>query len=158
MRLTGLLFVLMQCAVLAPALSQGTDDWPSPPSRENLVTDHGTITVSPSSYVYGSTLQIDGAEASPIVRGLIRISYAYHLARSDVALISIDTGDAHCAVHYRWIALSKSGYKLTEPFGSCSPLIRIQTRGSQLLLQTPSADQDGEVDTWVYNGKTIKRR
>ncbi|HUH40796.1 MAG TPA: hypothetical protein VL024_07985, partial [Castellaniella sp.] len=95
MRLVGLLFVLVQYAVLAPALSQGTDDWPSPPSRESLITDHGTITISPSSYVYGSTLQIDGADASPLVRGLIRISYAYHMPKSDVALVSIDTGDTH---------------------------------------------------------------
>ncbi len=154
----GLLSVVMLCAGLAPALARAGDSWPVPPSRSVLATPYGTLAVRTTSYVYGSALTLDGAEVQPPIKGLIAISYAYRMGKRNVALISVDTGDPACPVRYHWIALEKSGHRVTKAFGSCSPKIRVTARGRTLLLETPSADDPGKTELWTYDGRSVKRR
>ncbi|MER1966261.1 hypothetical protein [Castellaniella sp. GW247-6E4] len=154
----GLLSAIMLCAGLAPAHSQTADLWPDPPFRNVLATPYGTLEVRTTSYVYGSALLLDGTEVEPPIEGLINISYAYRVGKRSVALISVDTGDRACPIHYHWIALDKSGHRVTKAFGSCSPKVRVSIHGRNLQLETPSADAPGKIDLWSYDGRSVRRR
>lgn len=156
--IAGLLFSIALWSVLAPAQAEPEDPWPLAPALKALETPYGTLSVRDSSYVYESVLALDGQEIEPPIQGLISISYAYKVGPRSVVLISVDSGDPECAVRYHWIALSKSGYQVTEAFGSCSPKIRVEVQGQTLVLETPDADAPDRIDRWSYNGRSVKKR
>lgn len=132
--------------------------WPTTPSRTTLQTPYGTLEVRSSDYVYESHLLFDGKRVQPDIHGIVNITYAYQVGKDRVVLIAVDTGSSTCAVAYHWMTIHKGGYRITEPFGSCSEDIRVATRGQQFVLSTPNLDKAGAIDTWVFDGRTVRRR
>lgn len=132
--------------------------WPDTPSRTALQTPYGMLEVHNSDYVYESYLLLDGKRVQPDIRGIINITYAYRMDDARVVLIAVDIGNSACAISYHWMTIRKNGYRVTAPFGSCSEDIRVANRGSQFTLSTPNPDKAGVIDTWVYDGRTVRRR
>lgn len=151
--LAGLIVLLGSQTVVAAQAA-----WPVSPSRLQLPTPYGNLHVASSEYVYESRLQIDDTDVDPQVRGIINITYAFNMSASQAALVSISNGNNNCPISYRWVVLQKSGYKLSPEFGSCSEQIKVAATERQLTLRTPSSDTPGQIDVYVYDGKTIKRR
>lgn len=135
-----------------------TAPWPTTPSRTALQTPYGTLEVRSNDYVYEAHLLFDGKKVQPDIRGIINITYAYRVGETRVVLIAVDTGSTTCAVTYHWMTIRKDGYQITEPFGSCSEDIRVATRGRQFVLSTPNLHKAGVIDTWVFDGHTVRRR
>lgn len=135
-----------------------TAPWPTTPLRTVLHTPYGTLEVDNSDYIYESHLLFNGERVRPDIRGLINITYAYRVDQTRVVLIAVDTGSTACIVSYHWMTITKDGYHLTEPFGSCSEEIRIATRGKQFVLSTPNMNKAGVIDTWIFDGRTVRRR
>lgn len=140
-----------------PALGM-TAPWPNTPSRTALQTPYGTLEVRSSDYVYESHLLFDGKRVQPDIHGIINITYAYRVDKARVVLIAVDTGSITCPITYHWMTIRKDGYRLTEPFGSCSEDIRVATRGKQFVLSTPNLNKAGAIDTWIFDGRTVRRR
>lgn len=132
--------------------------WPISPSRLQLPTPYGTLHVASNEYVYESSLQIDDIDVDPQVRGIINITYAFNMSASQAALVSINNGNNGCPISYRWVVLEKSGYKLSPEFGSCNEQIKVVATERYLTLRTPSPNAPGQIDVYVYDGKTIKHR
>lgn len=153
----GLISAFCILCLSHPALGT-TAPWPTPPSRTALLTPYGTLEVSHSDYVYESHLLFDGKHVQPDIHGIINITYAYQVDKARVVLITVDSGDTSCSITYRWMTIHKDGYRITEPFGSCSQEIRIATRGKQFVLSTPNLEKAGAIDTWVFDGLTVHRR
>lgn len=156
--IAGLISIFALWSGLACAQAGQDEPWPVAPALQSLETPHGTLSVRDSTYVYESVLQLDGEMIEPTIQGLISISYAYQIGQRNVALISVDSGDPACPVHYHWIALYKAGYQVTEAFGSCSTQIRVAAQGQTLVLETPAADNPDTIERWSYNGRTVKKR
>lgn len=157
MRHLSLLSAFCILCLSQPAVGT-TAPWPNTPSRTVLDTPYGTLEVRSSDYVYESHLLLDGKPLQPDIRGIINITYAYRVNQTRVVLIAVNTGSSTCAVTYRWVTIRKDGYKVTEPFGSCSEDIRVATHGNQFMLSTPNQEKAGTVDTWIYDGHTVRRR
>jgi len=121
-------------------------------------TPYGTLGIRSSEYVYESRLYIDDGDVEPVVVGLLNIPYAFSMEKSEVALVSISNGDNECPVSYRWVILNKKGYKVSPPFGSCSSQIKVWVQGRKLALQTPNPEKPDKMDTYVYDGKSVKKR
>lgn len=135
-----------------------TAPWPETPSRTALETPYGTLEVRNSDYVYESHLLLDGKKIEPDIHGIINITYAYRMDDARVVLIAVNTGSSTCTVSYHWMTIRKNGYQITAPFGSCSEDIRVANRGSKFTLITPNPDKAGVLDTWIYDGRTVRRR
>lgn len=135
-----------------------TAPWPATPSRTTLQTPYGVLEVRSSDYVYESHLLFDGKKVQPEISGIVNITYAYQVGKTRVALIAVDTGSSTCAVTYHWMTIRKAGYRITKPFGSCSEDIRVTTQGKQFVLSTPNLNKVGAIDTWVFDGRTVRRR
>lgn len=140
----------------ASATASAPSTWPVSPSRLELLTPYGTLSVATSEYVYESRLLINGHEADPAIRGMLNISYAFYLPSSGAALISVDTGNNICPISYRWVILDKAGYKLSPAFGSCSGQIQVTATRTLFTLKTPSPQKPDKIDVYTYDGKTIK--
>lgn len=134
------------------------DPWPVQPSRLQLSTPYGTLSVKPSEYVYESRLLINDKETSPKIEGIINITYSFALPKSQATLISINSGNNDCPIAYRWVTLQAKGYKISSAFGSCSERIQVTAKGGKLTLQTPNVKNKNKIDIYVYDGKTIKQR
>lgn len=132
--------------------------WPAVPSRTVLQTPYGTLGVRSNEYIYESRLMFRGQPVEPRISGIINITYAYKIADSQAVLIAVDTGSISCEITYYWIRINSKGYHVSEPFGSCSPEIRVDTEGTQLVLSTPSTERADKIDMWVYDGHTVRRR
>jgi hypothetical protein len=149
-------------ALLTMAFSAGVNsaiaEWPQSPSLMQLVTPYGKLHISPSDYVYESTLRLNSAELAPEIKGMLNITHAFHMPKAQAALVSINRGDNVCPVVYRWVVLRADGYKVSPEFGSCSQLIKVSAQGGQLTLKTPSRDTDDKIDIYEYDGKTVKQR
>jgi hypothetical protein len=145
-------------ASLSPAAWAAQAPWPVPPSRLNLSTPFGTLSVKNSEYVYESTLMLNNAEVSPKIEGIVNITYAFSMPKSQAALISVNNGSYQCPIAYRWVILRNSGYTVSPQFGSCSPQIRVSVRGHQFTLQTPSNQEPNKIDVFVYDGRSIRHR
>ncbi len=152
---TSLAFAILLAGGSSFASSPPT--WPVSPSRMELATPYGTLHVNTSEYVYESRLLIDGAEVHPTVRGILNITYAFKRPNAQIALISIDSGNSNCSIVYRWIILQKSGYTLSPEFGSCSQNIQVSATEQTLTLRTPSSQKPDKIDTYTYDGKTVRR-
>lgn len=149
-------------ALLATACSfsanSATGDWPASPSLMQLVTPYGKLYISPSDYVYESTLRLDFADLDPEIKGMLNITHAFKMPKAQAALVSINRGDNACPVMYRWVVLRADSYKVSPEFGSCSNLIEVSAQGGQLTLRTPSRESSEKIDIYDYDGKTIKHR
>jgi hypothetical protein len=146
---------LMLCSMAATAKQA---DWPLAPSRLDLVTPYGDLHVKPSEYIYESKLLINNAEADPSIEGILNITYAFATPQAHAALISINSGDSHCPIAYRWVILDKKGYKMSPEFGSCSAQIKVSSTRHTLVVKTPNSENPSKIDTYSYDGKTVKRR
>ncbi|HLU18441.1 MAG TPA: hypothetical protein VKZ66_00650 [Pusillimonas sp.] len=152
-----LLLLLTFGMTLSHAAGASTD-WPSAPSRLALDTPYGTLQVTNNEYIYESRLRFNDADVTPEVQGLLNIPYAFSLPSSQIALVSIHTGDENCPVSYRWIVLQKDGYTLSPVFGSCSEQIKVTVKGNTFLVQTPSKQKPDKIDVYAYDGKNIRKR
>lgn len=132
--------------------------WPENPSRLQLDTPYGELHVSPSEYVYESRLMLDDHEIEPSIKGLLNIPYAFSSPKFHVALISVNTGDNNCPVTYKWVMIKEGGYTVTPRFGSCSESIRVVAQGATFILETPSEQDPTAISTYIYDGKTIKKK
>lgn len=152
-------FCLASLLLLCPLGAQATQvDWPLAPSRLDLVTPYGDLHVKPSEYIYESKLLINDADADPSIEGILNITYAFATPQAHAALISINSGNSHCPISYRWIILDKKGYKMSPAFGSCSPHIKVSSTRHTLVVKTPNSENPSKIDIYSYDGKTVKRR
>lgn len=147
---------MLVCTGAAGAAAQ--PQWPDNPSRLQLNTPYGDLHVSSSDYVYESRLMLDDHDVEPLVQGLLNIPYAFSSPGFHVALVSINTGDNGCPIVYKWIMLKKSGYSITPDFGSCSESIQVSAQGHVFTLKTPNAQNPDKVDTYIYDGKTVRQK
>lgn len=148
--------LLMATSLLASATSPAT--WPVSPSRLHLATPYGTLNVATSEYIYESQLRIDDVNVSPAIRGILNITYAFNMAKAQVALVSINNGNNQCPIVYRWVVLQKSGYTVSPEFGSCTDQIKVSAKGRVLTMQTPNTQKPDKIDIYTYDGKTLKQR
>ncbi|HEY9460475.1 MAG TPA: hypothetical protein VIR04_06725 [Paralcaligenes sp.] len=132
-------------------------DWPLAPSHLDLVTPYGDLHVKPSEYIYESRLLINNADADPKIEGILNITYAFATRQAHAALISINNGNSRCPIAYRWVVLDKKGYKMSPEFGSCSPQIKVSSTNRTLVVKTPNNEDPNKIDTYSYDGKTVKR-
>src|SRR5690606_10408661 len=79
--------------------------WPRPPSRLELPTPYGVLSISTGGYLYESRLHFNDTEVQPAIEGLLNIPYAFNLPGAQVALISISDGNEACPISYRWVVL-----------------------------------------------------
>jgi hypothetical protein len=152
------LLVSLCVLVCTQAIGAASIEWPQPPSRLDLATPYGTLGITTSDYVYESRLHVNNTELAPKIEGLLNITYAFALPSSQAALVSISDGSEHCPVRYRWIILHHDGYKVSPAFGSCSEHIKVSVAGTKFTLQTPNNEKPDKIDTYVYDGQTIKQR
>jgi hypothetical protein len=124
----------------------------------HLATPYGTLNVATSEYIYESQLRIDDVNVSPAIRGILNITYAFNMAKAQVALVSINNGNNQCPIVYRWVVLQKSGYKVSPEFGSCTDQIKVSAKGRVLTMQTPNTQKPDKIDIYTYDGKTLKQR
>lgn len=143
--------------ICGPAHAVGDENWPAAPKLLELSTPYGTLAVSESEYVYEAQLKLDGVQIDPPISGMLNISYAFEMPDRQAALVSISKGNDTCPVIYRWVVLKADGYQVSPAFGSCSENIRVSADARQLMLQTPSRELPDTVDTYVYDGKTVKQ-
>jgi len=153
-----ILAALTLAAVNLVAVANSPPTWPVSPSRLAFETPYGNLQVASSEYVYESRLQIDGADITPEVRGILNITYAFSLPKAQVALVSVSTGNNICPVAYRWVTLKESGYTVSSEFGSCSEQIQVSAKGRIFTMRTPNSQKPDKIDIYTYDGKTIKRR
>lgn len=137
--------------------SAASTDWPVAPSRLVFDTPYGTLRVKSNEYIYESRLHFNDTDVAPVVEGLLNIPYAFSLPSAQVALVSISTGSDDCPVSYRWVVLEKRGYTMSQPFGSCSEQIKVTVEGRTFLVQTPNSRMPDKIDTYAYDGKTIRK-
>ncbi|HLU80207.1 MAG TPA: hypothetical protein VKZ52_11670 [Burkholderiaceae bacterium] len=145
--------LLLACG---PALAVPQENWPVAPKLTELATPYGTLAVSESEYVYEARLKLDDTEIDPPIVGMLSISYAFELPDRQAALVAINSGNDSCPVSYRWVVLRAEGYQVSPAFGSCSEQIQVSADGRTLTLKTPSRTSPGRVDTYVFDGKTVK--
>lgn len=138
------------------AVSDGS--WPTAPKLIELPTPFGTLAVSESEYVYEAQLKLNGVLIDPPISGMLNISYAFELNDRQAALVSISKGNDACPVLYRWVILKADGYHVSPEFGSCSEHIRVSADARKLMLQTPSREAPGLIDTYVFDGKSVTQR
>lgn len=155
-RQTFLLVCLL--GMLLSGASAASSNWPTAPSRLALDTPYGTLQVIDNEYVYESRLRFNDADVAPVVEGLLNIPYAFSLPTSQIALVSINTGNAECPVTYRWVVLKKKGYTMSPAFGSCSDQIKVSVKGSSFVVHTPNGQKPDKIDEYAYDGKTIRKR
>jgi len=154
---------LLGAAFLWPAAAPSAQpaesaSWPVPPSRLELATPYGDLHVKASEYIYEALLLIDDTPVEPRIEGLLNITYAFATPHSLAALISVSNGNDACPIAYRWIVLGEKGYKVSDSFGSCSPKIQVAAEANKLIVTTPNAKKPDKIDTYVYDGKRIRRR
>jgi len=151
-------FALLSLVILLgnPGASAASVNWPPLPSRLKLETPFGTLGIHTSEYVYESRLHIDDIDIDPPIKGLLNITYAFSLPKSQIALISVSDGNNDCPVSYRWVVLEKDGYKVSPAFGSCSTQVKVSVRSGAFKLETPNSKKPDKIDVYVYDGKTIK--
>jgi len=142
-------------AVSGTSFATASGHWPAVPSRLALDTPYGNLHVSSSEYVYESRLMLDDREIEPLVTGLLNIPYAFSADDFHVALVSVDTGQKACPFHYKWVMLKSEGYTVTPRFGSCSEKIRVDTENAGFTMLTPSIEQPGKLDRYIYDGETV---
>lgn len=147
-------FLLMCGAASATA----ENNWHAASRLIELPTPYGTLAVGDSEYIYEARLQLDGIEVKPSVSGLLSIDYAFSMPDSQVALVAIAQGNDACPVSYRWVILKADGYRVSPEFGSCSEQIRVNANTRQLTVQTPSLESPGNLDIYVYDGESVKKR
>lgn|GEM_PF-822169 len=152
------LLLVLTLGISLSNVSGASTDWPTVPSRLTLDTPYGLLQVVNNEYVYESRLRFNDSDVTPEVQGLLNIPYAFSLPSSQIALISIHTGDEACPVSYRWVIVRKDGYSMSPPFGSCSERIKVTVKGSTFLVQTPSAQKPDKIDIYAYDGKNIRKR
>lgn len=151
-------------AVAAGALSVSiasratTQAWPTQPSQLSVSTPYGHVQVSQSDYVYDARLMVDATTIEPEIKGLLNLPYAFNVGQSQSVLISIDTGMGDCPISFRWLTLKKEGYKLSDPFGSCTPKIRVSNQGATLIVHTPNSSRLDQVDEYRYDGHIIRQK
>lgn len=138
--------------------SAASSQWPAAPSRLVFDTPYGTLQVEDNDYVYESRLRFNNTDVAPTVQGLLNIPYAFSLPSSQIALVSISSGDSACPFTYRWVVLQEKGYTMSPEFGSCSEQIKVSVKGSTFLVQTPSKQKPDKIDIYAYDGKTVRKR
>lgn len=148
---------VLMLTLSSTALAIEASQWPTAPSRLSLNTPYGDLHVSPSDYVYESRLMLDDHEIQPLVKGLLNIPYAFSSTDFHVALVSIDSGEQICPVSYKWVMLNTKGYSATPRFGSCSELIRVSAQGTTFTVVTPSEEDPDALDSYIYDGETVKK-
>ncbi len=147
------------CAMVGTSVAEAAEMiWPVPPSRVALDTPYGALTVKASDYVYESVLLLDGKAVTPKIEGIVNITYAFATQKSQIALVSVNSGSYRCPVTYHWITVDKNGYIVSPAFGSCSQKIKVFTVGSKFVMETPNAQHADEIDVYTYDGKSIRRR
>src|SRR5690606_23718660 len=128
-----------------------------PPHLLDRPPRYGRLAVGEGAYVYEAYLQLDGIQVEPQVSGMLNISYAFSMPQAQAALIVINKGYDACPVTYRWVVLRAGSYKISPEFGSCTEHIRVSADSTRLTVQTPSLENPGALDVYVYDGKTVKR-
>ncbi len=149
--------VLCLMLVAGQAGAANQEPWPVAPKLTELATPYGTLAVSESEYVYESRLKVNGTAIDPPITGLLSISYAFQLPDRQAALVAINSGNDACPVSYRWVVLKVDGYQVSPAFGSCSEHIQVSADSRRLTLRTPSRETPGEIDTYVFDGKEVRR-
>jgi len=150
--------VLLTCWFsFAPATAAPADNWPVPQKFFELPTPYGTLAVKESEYVYEARLQLNGELLDPDISGMLDIRYAFSMPKAQAALVAISKGNDTCPISYRWVIIKPQSYIISPEFGSCSEFIRVSADTSQLKLETPSRDAPNTLDTYVYDGQTLKR-
>lgn len=155
------IFVLLSFVALTAAIGNTTHAavsalWPAAPSRLHLDTPYGELGVSSSDYVYESHLTFNGQKTTPNITGKLNIPYAFSTQKFHIALISINSGRKSCPVVYTWVVLNNDGYHLSPEFGSCSEQIRVSAKGSTFIVETPDTKEPEKVNTYVYDGKSVR--
>jgi hypothetical protein len=131
-------------------------EWPAAPSRLSLSTPFGTLSVKDSDYVYESILLYQGQPVKPTIKGIVNITYAFSLPKTQAALISVNLGSYECPYVYRWVLIDKKGYQVSPKFGSCSNKIKVSATAHSFTVETPSAEDPNKIDVYVYDGDTIQ--
>lgn len=158
MRFTTGLLCLIALGATPVAVCAATDQWPANPQRASLETPYGTLSVRASDYLYGATLTFNHTPTTPRLQGILNIPYAYVVGRRQMALVSLDNGQTNCPISFYWVVISDQGYRITEPFGSCSDDIRMSSKGRLLRMETPDPANPGKMDVWEFDGQKIYKR
>lgn len=151
--------LLCLAALQTPAAAQAAPaiEWPVTPAYTSLETPYGNLVIQASDYVYGATLFFDGKPTQPDIKGILNISYAYVVGKRRQILVSQDQGQTDCPVVYYWVTVDAKGYRITGPFGSCSPQIRVSTHGTSLRLETPDRLRPDKLDIWEFDGQKVRK-
>ncbi len=72
-----------------------------------------------------------------IAASRIELVQAFILDEKQVLLFSYNQGGNSCSNLYRFLAISESSHYLSQQFGSCLPLSRLQASESAIFLQIP---------------------
>lgn len=137
--------------------SPATAGWPEPPSSTVYESVYGTLTVETSEYIYESKLYLNNKPIQPALHGLLDISYAYELKDAHAALVAVSDGNQQCAIRYHWVVLKRKGYQVSPAFGSCSEHIKVTSKGTRLILSTPSTKAADKVDVYIYYDNHIEK-
>lgn len=133
-------------------------DWPTQHSRLALDTPQGNLHISANDYIYEAVLRLDDTDIQPLIMGQLNIPYAFNMPNYQAALISISKGNDACPVTYRWLRIDASGYSVSSEFGSCSTTINVSATAQRLTLITPNNTKPDKIDTYTFDGKTVKRQ
>lgn len=158
MRFSSGLLCLAALGTASVAVGAAADQWPVSPQRASLETPYGTLAVRPSDYMYGATLTFNHTPTTPRLQGVLNIPYAYEVGRQQMALVSLDNGQTNCPISFYWVVISAQGYRITDPFGSCSNDIRMSAKGRILRMETPDPANPDKLDIWEFDGQKVYKR
>src|SRR2546421_8583595 len=116
------------------ALAQETD---------SITTRFGALKVSDAG-----VLLFKDSPVQPTIEAnnSLDLSEPYQVGASDVVLVT-DNGGTACPALYYFVTVTKSGAKVTPPFGTCSDLIKIKRNGDSISVSMPG-----------YRGPTESKR
>jgi hypothetical protein len=117
----ALTLVLLVCGI---ALAQETN---------TIATRFGALTVNGEG-----VLLFKGTPVQPAIQAnnSLDLGKPFQIGSSDVVLVT-DNGGTACPATLYFVTLTKSGAKVTHPFGTCSELIETKRTGDSILVSMP---------------------
>jgi hypothetical protein len=96
-------------------------------------TRFGSLTVNDEG-----VLLFKGTPVKPAIQAnnSLDLSKAYQIGNSDVVLVT-DNGGTACPATLYFVTLTKSGAKVTHPFGTCSELVETKRTGDSISVSMP---------------------
>jgi hypothetical protein len=118
--------------------------------------------------VSNNALTLQGSPIEPRIEGnsglMITPADVYQAGDTDFVVVT-DVGGTLCPAQFRVAAVTKTGVKVTKPFGNCSEAIEVKVSGGTLIMKQRSKTKPEGADTYVYdltiglmteNGKSLK--